>query len=140
VTDPADRTYDMLQRVGEFLKKLTQQQYEALVAGEARLDVVPKGARITGGTAKKAPAPVALPLPAEQVAADLRSLGDRSAAAQYIDDLKLSRPQLVLLAGQLNVTITSKHNMPKIRDLIVEQKVGSRLATDAILSRPSAAG
>ena len=137
MTEPVDRTYDMLQRVGEFLKKLSAAEFEALVTGEARLAVVPKGARITGATAKKTAAPVALPLPAEQVATDLRSLGDRTSAARYLADLKLSRPQLALLAGELNVHITSKTTMTQIRDLIVDQKVGHRLATDAILSRPA---
>jgi len=133
VTDPVDRTYDLLQRVGEFLRKVSVDQVEALAAGEARLEIVPKGARITGGAATKAVAPVALPLPAEQVATDLRSLGDRASAARYIDDLKLKKPQLVLLARELNVQISSKTTMPQIRDLIVEQKVGHRLVTDAIL-------
>jgi hypothetical protein len=125
----------MLQRVGEFLKKLSKVQYDALVAGEARLDVIPKGARVVGGAAKPAGAPVALPITADQVDADLRSLVDRPSAVRYVADLKLGKPQLVLLAGQLNVKVTSKHTMPQIRDLIVEQKVGHRLATDAILGR-----
>jgi len=43
VTEPTDRTYDMLQQIGEFLKKLKKEEYDALVAGESRLMVVPKG-------------------------------------------------------------------------------------------------
>ncbi|MFC0526590.1 hypothetical protein [Phytohabitans kaempferiae] len=135
MTEPVDRTYDMLQRVGEFLKKLSQEQYDALVAGEARLEVVLKGARVSGGGVKKAAASAVLPLPADQVAADLRNLDDRQSATRYLDDLKLNKSQLVLLAKELNVKITTKQNMTQIRDLIVAQKVGSRLTTDAILGR-----
>ncbi|BCB86575.1 hypothetical protein [Phytohabitans suffuscus] len=135
MTEPVDRTYDMLQRIGEFLKKLSQEQYDALVAGEARLEVVLKGARVSGGGAKKAAASVVLPLPADQVAADLRNLDDRQSATRYLEDLKLGKPQLVLLAQELNVKITSRQTMPQIRELIVAQKVGSRLTTDAILGR-----
>jgi hypothetical protein len=137
VTDPADRTYDMLQRVGEFLKKLSKVQYDALVAGEARLEVVPKGARITGGTAAKTAPPVLLPMSAERVGADLKAIGDRPAAVQYIDDLRLKKAQLTLLARDLGVRVTTRHTMTQVRDLIVEHKVGYRLATDAILGQPS---
>ncbi|MDQ7911004.1 hypothetical protein RB614_41605 [Phytohabitans sp. ZYX-F-186] len=135
MTESVDRTYDMLQRIGEFLKKLSQEQYDALVAGEARLEVVLKGARVSGGGAKKAAPPAALPVSADQVAADLRNLDDRQSATRYLEDLKLGKPQLVLLAHELNVKVTTKQTMAQIRDLIVAQKVGSRLTTDAILGR-----
>ncbi len=139
MTESTDRTYDMLQRVGEFLKKLTADQYAALVSGDARIDVVPKGARIVGPATKRPAAPVELPLPADRIVADLQAIGDRDAAAGYLDDLRLKRPQIVLLAGQLGIRVTTKNTIPQIRDLIVEDKVGHRLATNAILGRSSAA-
>jgi hypothetical protein len=132
VTEPTDRTYDMLQQIGEFLKKLKKEEYDSLLAGDSRLMVVPKGARISGGTARQAE-PVALALDAAQVDADLRSLGDRQSAARYVDDLKLKKAQILQLAKELNVHVRAKDTIPQIRDLIVEQKVGHRLAHDAIL-------
>jgi hypothetical protein len=70
VTEPAiDLTHSILALVGDFLRKLPADQYTALVAGDARLAVVPKGARVTGGTggaskasAGRAAAPAALPM------------------------------------------------------------------------------
>ncbi|WP_432989887.1 hypothetical protein [Dactylosporangium sp. CA-233914] len=134
MTEPADRTYDMLQQIGEFLKKLKKDEYDALLAGDSRLMVVPKGARISGGTVRKME-PVALAVNAEQVDADLRSLGDRQSAARYLDDLKLKKAQIQQLAKELNVHVRAKDTIAQIRDLIVEQKVGHRLAHDAILRR-----
>ncbi|GAA4243185.1 hypothetical protein [Dactylosporangium darangshiense] len=132
MTVPTDRTYDMLQQIGEFLKKLKKDEYDALLAGNSRLMVVPKGARISGGPARKAE-PVALAINAEQVDADLRSLGDRQSAARYLDDLKLKKAQLLQLAKELNVHVRASNTILQIRDLIVEHKVGHRLAHDAIL-------
>lgn len=138
MTDAADRTYDMLQRIGEFLKKLTPEKYDALLTGEARLEVVAKGAKITTPGASRSAAPVALPVSAEQVSADLAKFGDRASAEQYLTDLKLTKPQLVSLAKDLGVAFKSTATIPVLRGLIVAQIVGSRLTTDAILeSRPA---
>jgi hypothetical protein len=134
VTGSVDRTYDMLQRIGEFLKKASAEQLDALVAGEARLEIVPKGARVAAATTPK---PVTLTLSADEVAAELRSIGDRAAAARYVTDLKLPKAQLVQLAKELHVAVLSKHTVAQVRDLIVEQTVGHRLTTEAILSRPT---
>jgi hypothetical protein len=138
VTDAADRTYDMLQRIGEFLKKLTPEKYDALLSGEARLEVVAKGAKISTPGASRTAAPVALPISAEKVAADLAKFDDRGSAEQYLADLKLKRPQLVSLAKELDVAFKTSETMPVIRGLIVSQIVGARLTTNAILeSRPA---
>jgi hypothetical protein len=133
VAESPDRTHDILLRVAEFLKKLPEEQYEALASGEARLEVIPKGARVTGGAAKKPSAPVSLPVAVETVAKDLAAIGDRDAATTYLNDIKLARPQLVLLAETFGLTVPSKMNMAKIVAMIVDLKVGHRLVTDAIL-------
>ncbi|GAA3232786.1 hypothetical protein ACFO1B_21200 [Dactylosporangium siamense] len=132
MTEPTDRTYDMLQQIGEFLKKLKKEEYDSLLAGDSRLMVVPKGARISAGTTRTAE-PVALAVDTAQIDADLRSLGDRQSAARYLDDLKLKKAQILQLAKELNVHVRAKDTISQIRDLIVEQKVGHRLAHDAIL-------
>ena len=96
--------------------------------------VVPKGARVSSGTARTTQ-PVVLAVGAEQVDADLRSLGDRQSATRYLGDLKLKKAELVQLAKELNVPVRSSNTVAEIRDLIVEHKVGHRLAHDAILRR-----
>ncbi|WP_433207105.1 hypothetical protein ACQP00_40730 [Dactylosporangium sp. CS-047395] len=135
MTEPADRTYDMLVHIGEFLKKLKQEEYDALLAGESQLKVVPKGARISSGAARSTK-PAAPAVNAEQVDADLRNIGDRQSAVQYLADLTLKKAELVRLAKELNVPVRASGTVAQIREVIVEHKVGHRLAHDAILRRP----
>jgi hypothetical protein len=116
----------LLQRVSEFLKKLTPEDIEALETGEAKLSVVHKTP-----PRRAAAAPLALDI--EQVNTDLKAISDRSMAARYLTDLKLKKPQVVELAKGLEVPIASKDSIPTIVAKIVEQKVGYRLDTNAIL-------
>lgn len=132
MTESVDRTYDLLQRVGEFLKKAKPEQVEALLAGQAELRILLKTERVTRPAAPRAAKPVTLAVSSDQVAADLRTIDDRAAAARYLTDLNLGRPALVQLAKELNVHILSKSTMTQIKDLIVDQKVGHRLTSNAI--------
>ncbi|HZM84191.1 MAG TPA: hypothetical protein VFC19_51385 [Candidatus Limnocylindrales bacterium] len=119
-------TIVLLQRVSEFLKKLSPEDLQALETGEARLAVVHK-------TPPRKTAAAPLTLDVEQVNTDLKAINDRSMAARYLTDLKLPKPQLVQLAKGLDVPIVSKDSIATIMAKIVEQKVGYRLDTNAIL-------
>jgi len=116
----------LLQRVSELLKKLSPEDLQALETGEAKLMVVHKAAP------RKA-ASVPLTLDIEQVNTDLKTISDRAMAARYVMDLKLPKPQLVQLAKGLDVPVASKDTIQTIVAKIVEQKVGYRLDTNAIL-------
>ena len=116
----------LLQRVSEFLKKLSPEDLQALETGEAKLSVVHK-------TPRKAAPAAPLTLDVQQVNADLKAINDRAMAARYLTDLKLSKAHTVELAKALDVPITSKDSIPTIVSKIVEQKVGYRLDTNAIL-------
>ena len=130
MTGSPDRTAELLVRVAEFLRKLPLEQVEALAAGQARLEVVPKGARITTSVPK---AKAALTIAPDRVEADLKSIGDRQAAAQYIKDLNLKKAELFELALAMNVAVIKSATIPVIVGKIVEQKVGHRLDTEAIM-------
>lgn len=114
----------LLQRVSEFLRKLSPEDIRALETGEAKLSVVHKA------TPRK---PASLTLDVEQVNTDLKAIDDRAMAARYLMDLKLAKPQVVQLAKALSVPALSKDSAATIISKIVEQKVGNRLDTNAIL-------
>lgn len=116
----------LLQRVSEFLKKLSPEDLQALETGEAKLSVVHK-------TPPRKAAAAPLTLDVEQVNADLKAINDRAMAARYLMDLKLKKPQVVELAKALDVPIKSADSVATIFSKIVEQKVGYRLDTNAIL-------
>lgn len=128
-----ERTHDVLVKVAEFLRKLPDDQVDALLSGDARLELIPKGYKVAAPAAAKKPA--ALDISPEQVNADLKALTDRAAATKYLKDLKLAKPSLVELAKQLDVACASKDSAAVIMERIVEQKVGRRLSSDAIFAR-----
>ncbi|GIH03165.1 hypothetical protein Rhe02_12320 [Rhizocola hellebori] len=128
-----ERTHDVLVKVAEFLRKLPDDQVDALLSGEARLELIPKGHRVAAPAGAKKPA--ALDISAEQVNADLKALNDRAAATKYLKDLKLAKAPLAELAKQLDVACASKDTAAIIMERIVEQKVGRRLSSDAIFAR-----
>ena len=149
MTAPAELSAGVLLRVADFLKKLPADQLADLASGTARLEVVPKGASAGSGSAKKTAAPRAVKAPtqraakiapvvdAERVRADLRAIGDRAAAARYLDDLGLNVPPLKSLAKELGVAVGSRARRDEVRDAIVQRFVGGRLAAEAV-SRPDA--
>jgi hypothetical protein len=137
MTDVAELASEVLIKVAEFVRKLPAEQLASVVSGEARLDLVPKGARVVapGGSAAKAGA--ALPRPAQEISATMSGTGDRVAARRYLEkDLKLTVAQLKALAKELDITATG--TKPKMLDGIVEWAVGRRQDSEAI-SRAGAA-
>ncbi len=132
MTEPADLAHDVLILFARFLGKLSAEQLTDLVRGEAKLEVVPKGGRLTPARASKATG-ASLPRPASDIAATMASIGDRASARRYLEvDLKLTVAQLKQLGADLGITIGG--TKPKLLDGIVEWAVGRGLDFD-VLSR-----
>ena len=134
----AELTHDVLVRVAEFLRKLPADQLAELARGDARLEVVPKGARIVSGPAGSAArsaaksgakSAVELPRPVEEIHRTMVGIGDRVAARRYLAvDLKLTVPQLKALAAALTIAATG--TKAKLVDGIVESVVGRQQDAD----------
>jgi hypothetical protein len=133
VADPADLAHDVLLRVAEFLRKLPTEQLAGLADGTAKLEVVPKGGRPPARAAAAPP-----PVSADQMRAELTKIGDRAAARRWLEDLKLTVPQLKSLAKQLGISVPSKATKAVVLDEIVQWTIGRRLDSAAI-SRPAPA-
>ncbi|NYF59331.1 hypothetical protein [Micromonospora purpureochromogenes] len=147
MTSPADLSHAVLVRVAEFLRTLPADQLAALADGSARLQLAATGgtaatsdrparpsvAPKSRGTAKAAPAPTVEP---EKVRADLAAIDDRAAAGRYLDDLRLTVPQLKALAKNLGIAVPSRATKADVRRDIVQWTVGRRLDSSAI-SRPA---
>ena len=132
--DSAELTHEVLLRVAEFLRKLPPDQLAQLASGAAQLEVVSRRQRLP--VRERTPA-VDLPHPIADIGARLSALTDRAAAASYLDDLRLSVPQLRSLAAGLGIAVSSKVTKGQARDTIVQWTVGRRVDA-AILSRPDA--
>jgi hypothetical protein len=127
VSDPADLTHGVLLRVAEFLRKLPADQLAELADGTAKLAVVPKAGRRPAPRAAK-PAPVT----AAEVRAALEQIGDRTAARRWLEDQRLTVPQLVTLARELGIAIAAKPRKDVALDQIVQWTIGRRLDSAAI--------
>lgn len=129
-----DLTHGLLVHIADFLRKLPADQLSDLLAGEAKLALIPKGARVATPAARAASAVVN----SSAVAADLTKIGDRAAANQYIADLKLTVPQLKQLCKEFGIPVKSSAPKTHYVSAIVELMVGRRSDSDAIMRNSSA--
>lgn len=127
-----DQTHALLLHVADFLKKLPADQVGDLLRGEARLVLVPKGARVTGGTATATTRAAAATVDPDRVAVDLARIDDRAAATRYLTDLKLTVPALRNLCKQLDVPVSSKATKNDVVAAIVNLLVGRRIDGAAV--------
>lgn len=132
MTEPTiDLTHGLLLHVAHFLRGLSADQVSELLAGEARLALVPKGGRVTTvSTPGRHRAPI--PVNSDEIADDLRKIGERSAAATYLNDLQLTKEQLMQLCKDLNVTMKSSARKDEYIQAIVGLLVGRRIDAEAI--------
>jgi hypothetical protein len=127
----ADLTHGLLLQIAQFLRSLPTDQLADLMAGEARLAIVPKGGRVTTpSTAGRHRAPV--PVDSARIADDLRKIGERAAATAYLNDLNLSKDQLKQLCKDLNVPMKSSARKDEFVPAIVGLLVGRRIDSEAI--------
>jgi hypothetical protein len=133
MTDAADLAHEVLLRVAAFVKTLPPDQLADLAAGAAKLELVPKGGRpARAATAKAAPA---LSRPVSEIESMLAELGTRQAAIQYVNDLKLTVPQIRELAKALNVAVPAKATKAALTTAIVDATTGRRLDSAALSVR-----
>ncbi|MER7279784.1 hypothetical protein ABT369_35630 [Dactylosporangium sp. NPDC000244] len=133
MTDPADLAHEVLLRVAAFVKTLPADQLEDLASGAAKLELVPKGGR-PAKAVKAAPA-AALSRPVSEIESMLGELETRQAAIQYVNDLKLTVPQIKELAKVLGVAAPAKSTKPTLITAIVDATVGRRLDSLALSTR-----
>jgi hypothetical protein len=133
MTDPADLAHEVLLRVAAFVKTLPADQLADLASGAAKLELVPKGGR--PARPAKAAAPAALSRPVGEIEAMLGQLDNRQAAAQYLNDLRLTVPQLRELAKALGVAVPAKATKPAVVTAVVDATTGRRLDSAALSRR-----
>ncbi|NUT36407.1 MAG: hypothetical protein HOV79_25410 [Hamadaea sp.] len=133
MTDAAiDQTHALLLHVADFLKKLPADQIGDLLRGEARLALIPKGARVAGAAGARATRATATAVDPDRVAVDLARIDDRAAATRYVDDLRLTVAGLKDLCKALDVPVSSKVTKAGAVTAIVDLLVGRRIDGDAL--------
>lgn len=136
MTDTAELTHAVLMKVADFIKRLPTDQLADLAAGEAKLELVPKGGRAAPRSRASAQSKPAVST--DQVRADLNAINDRSAALQYLTDLKLTNAAYVALAGELQIAVGKKDTKDVLLQKLAQWTVGRRVSSD-VVSRPAPA-
>lgn len=113
------------------IKRLSDDDLKAFLAGEGKLQYVPPGHSVQ--KPKTPPPPkVVRPLPsAADVRERLRAVGSEADATTYLTELRLSVPQIKDLAAELGVPTSARTGKAVIAD-IVKVLVTGRLTTEAI--------
>lgn len=136
MSEPAELIHGALLRVADFLRKLPPSQLADLAAGDARLELVPKGARVVAAGARRASAVTPPPVSAAQVRAELAGIGDPAAGRRWLADQRMTVAQLVVLAGELGIATRAKARKDDLLDQVVQSLIGRRRDFEA-LSRPA---
>ncbi|GAA3450951.1 hypothetical protein [Dactylosporangium matsuzakiense] len=134
MTTPADLAHEVLLRVAAFVKSLPADQLADLASGEAKLELVPKAGRSPRPPRQPA-AGAALSRPVTEIQDMLSQLETRQAATQYLNDLKLTVPQLKELAKVLGIPAPAKSTKTTLTTTIVDTTTGRR-ADSLALSAP----
>jgi hypothetical protein len=134
MTNPVDIAHAVLIQLAEQVRKLPPELIVQLYEGTARLEIVPKGGRVAAA-AKRTGKP-ARTFDVDQIRDDLAKINDRAAASRYLEDLKVTVPQLVSLADALGIPIPRKPKRDEAVRLVVQWTVGRRVDTDAV-SQPA---
>ena len=132
MTDPADLAHDVLLKVAAFVKALPADQLTDLASGAATLTLVPRGGRAAAAPAKRTAPAKPLSRPVAEIETMLSEIGTRAAAVQYLNDERLTVPQLRELAKVLGVALPAKATKDAITTKIVDSVVGRRLDSSAI--------
>ncbi|GAA3271703.1 hypothetical protein Dvina_45430 [Dactylosporangium vinaceum] len=135
MTTPADLAHEVLLRVAAFVKSLPADQLADLASGEAKLELVPKAGRSPRPPRRPAAAGAALSRPVTEIQDMLSQLETRQAATQYLNDLKLTVPQLKELAKVLGIPAPAKSTKTTLTTTIVDTTTGRR-ADSLALSAP----
>lgn len=111
----------LLRDIATTINKLSQEQFDQMTAGDARLAFVPPGGKVV------LPGPDAGPIRAKLAATE-----SRQAAVAYLNGLGLKNDELVSLGRQLSVAVGSKDAKAILVQKIVDATTGAREDTAAI--------
>ncbi|WP_329218842.1 hypothetical protein OG352_20815 [Streptomyces sp. NBC_01485] len=127
MSSSADVPIEVLKQISNLLRRLTSEEIDALVTGQARLvcESLPR----KGYTKRSSPSD--LPNPVE-VRAALSAMDSREKGYAYLEELGLNREKLRTLASALDLPTFRSDTVDKTKDRIIEATIGYRIRSEAI--------
>jgi hypothetical protein len=123
-----EKAAQVLLRVSNFLRSLTEEQIDDLMTGRVSLT-------LTSQPAKRRQRKRLSVTEIERVRTELQTRSSREAGIEYLDNLSLTKETLREIASALDLPTPRDDTIARLKDRIVEATIGYRLRSDAIRSR-----
>ncbi|SRR6266851_6616361 len=124
------RTAEVLRRVSNFLRTLSDDQIEDLIAGRVNLTLAPEPGRRRQRSKVDTP-------DVSMIQAELQSRMSREEGMEYLESLSLTRPSLQAIAAAMDLPTPRGDSVARLKERILEATIGYRLRSEAIRSRDS---
>ena len=123
-------TAEVLRKVSSFLRTLTPEEVDDLIAGKVRITLTSRVGR------SAYPRRSAIhKLDTDLIRRQLRDKATREDGFAFLESLELTRDSLRAIATALDLPTPKSDTVGKLKDRIIEATIGYRLRSDAIRSR-----
>ena len=118
----------LLKRVIDAVERLADEDIEAVLAGDARLELS------VNRKAKKEKAEGVRLDPAEvqEITQQLQQMSDRDSGFALLREKCAKKPQLIAIAEELDIPFQKKEAVERLQEKIIESTIGYRLRSRAI--------
>ncbi len=123
-----EKAAQVLLRVSNFLRSLTEEQIDDLITGQVSLTLTPQPAKRRQRKRLDA-------AEIERIRTELQAKSSRETGMEYLENLSLTREALREIAGALDLPTPRDDTIARLKDRVIEATIGYRLRSDAIRSR-----
>lgn len=122
-----DRSAEILRRVSNFLKNLTEAQVDDLIEGRVRITLADNSRRVQSAKSRSGNEENV-----ERLINELTSKSTRAEGLALLDSWGLTRASLRDIAVAMKLPTPKTDTVRELKDRIVEATIGYRLRSDAI--------
>lgn len=127
MTYDVDRSAEILRRVSNFLRTLTEAQIDDLIEGRVKITLTGNPRRAQSAKARSSSEE-----DIERIINELTSKSTRAEGIALLDSLGLTRTSLRDIALAMKLPVPRTDTVDDLKDRIVEATIGYRLRSDAI--------
>lgn len=124
-----DKTTEVLRRISNFLRSLTDEQIEDLITGKVRLTLT-----ASPGSGRSSKRVGGQKLDLANIREELANKQTREEGFDLLNELALSRSSLQEIAVAMDLPTPKTDTVERLKDRIVDAAIGYRLRSNAIRS------
>jgi len=118
----------VIKKIFDFLSKCSQEDLDMLAKGDAKLTLSTTSTRKSVNKSKD----FNIFVENDLIVKNLYKVASRKAAYELLDEAKLTKAELEDLARYIDIPVSQRDNISRIKERIVENTVGHRLRSEAI--------